>query len=81
MSEFKEGRSIEDVCSALVDGGDVSRLVSFAKACEVAERYEDMVAAVKCMANALCKESMTGPFPCSLCRKHVVEAVWACMAP
>ena len=59
MSEFKEGRSITDVCEALAKGEDVSRLVSFAKACEVAERYEDMVEAVKVMARALSSTKMT----------------------
>lgn len=63
MAEFKEGRSITDVCEALAKGEDVSRLVSFAKACEVAERYEDMVEAVKVMARALGSTKMTSELP------------------
>lgn len=54
-AEFKEGRSVEDVCSAM---GDVDKLVQFAKAAEVAERYEDMVTIVKAMARAQ-KDAMT----------------------
>lgn len=46
---------MSEVCAAM----DVNSLVSFAKACEVAERYDDMVEAVKAMATALKGEKMT----------------------
>jgi len=51
---------VKDVCEALVEDGDVDRLVTFAKICETAERYEDMVEAVKCMATTLSDTPMTG---------------------
>mgnify|MGYP003877182701 CR=1 FL=1 len=56
---------MEDVCNAMVKEGGVDRVVTFAKVAEVAERYEDMVEAVKCMATALQDTPMTGRLVCN----------------